>query len=247
MKANNSARCLHEILKAAINYPDPDFTIAQVLAPALKVDNPDLEKHKYGDFFRLIREVEEDVSTLKNIDELEDYISAIQEVSGIFLSVRMFKDSWSSIYPLIQQSRSLININSCALFLEQRDKYSTLEKEALEKYLEDCHAMIEDVLSSDLEDDIKTFLVVKLREICTAIENYHLGGTEKLKKVIEENIGGLLLRSYGLAPEEKKKPIYSKLFEYFLTFGGVLDTAANVQGYLVPKMTEVVQLLLSSH
>ena len=247
MKANNSARCLHEILKTAMNCPNPDVTIAHALAPALKVDNPDLEKYKYGDFFRLIREVEEDVSTLKNIDELEDYLSAIQEVSGIFLSVRMFQDSWSSIYPLIQQSRSLTNINSCALFLEQRDKYPTLEKEALEGYLQDCQAMIEDVLSSDLEDDIKIFLVIKLRDICTAIENYHLGGTKKSKRVIEENLGGLLLRSYGLALEEKNKPIYSRLFTYFLTFGGVLDTAANVQGYLVPKITEVVQLLLSSH
>ena len=91
---------------------------------------------------------------------------------------------------------------------------------------------------------MKTFLVIRLEEICTAIRHYSLGGPERLRTVVEANIGGIILRSIGISSEDKEKPILRKVFDWLLTLGGILDLAANTQGYLLPKAAEITKFLL---
>jgi hypothetical protein len=241
MNPNNSARCLHRILKNALETGSDEKPIHYALAPALKIDHPDLERYKYADFLILIRDVENTVKSLKKIPDLDEYISSIQELSNLLFGFGIFQGPWGSISGALKQGRLLMALNSCAVFIDQEYAHPDLSDEQLKQYLNECEELVKKVTESDLEESIKSFLIIRLEEICVAIRQYHLGGTERLKKVVEENIGGVLLRLSGLGPEEKGKSLNWEVFTWLIHFGGVLDLAANTQGYLIPKLVEAVQ------
>jgi hypothetical protein len=241
MPQNNSAWCLHQILKSALDDGKESEPIYRALASGLKIENPDLEKHKYIDFFVLVKDVESSVKSLKKVYDLDEFVSSIQELSDLIFINGLFQGPWKAVSSRIREGKLLTVLISCAMFIDQEQAYPDLSDEQLKQYLDECEELIKKITESDLEESIKSFLIIRLEEICVAIRQYHLGGTESLKKVIEENIGGVLLRLSGLGPEEKGKSLNWEVFNWLIHFGGVLDLAANTQGYLIPKLVEAVQ------
>jgi hypothetical protein len=95
-----------------------------------------------------------------------------------------------------------------------------------------CEELLKEVAASELSKDLKTFLIVRLEEVCTAIRHYSIGGSERLRTVVEANIGGMILRSAGISPKDREKPILKTLFSWFLTFGSLLGMVTDSQSLL---------------
>jgi hypothetical protein len=244
MEQNNSARRLYNILDRALVTGKNDQIVYQAIAEALGIKNPDSNKHLFTELFVLLAEVERIVKQLKRVKNLDRYIDAVKEIQSIFLAYGMFQARWESVSSNLQGRNLLLILDSCANFIAQEQIDPLLSEEQLQEYLQECEYLLQEVMESDLPEDIKTFLIVRLEEICTAIRHYSLGGLERLRTVVEANIGGMLLRSVEISPQEKEKPIFKKIFGWLLTLGGVLDLASNTQGYLLPKVAEIVKFLL---
>ncbi|MBW4518765.1 MAG: hypothetical protein KME16_03560 [Scytolyngbya sp. HA4215-MV1] len=244
MEQNNAARRLCNILERAIANGKDDKIIYQVIAEALAIKAPDSNKYAFTEFFVLLAEVEHITKQLKKVRGLDKYIEAVQEIQSIFFTYGMFQGQWNSVRSTIEGRNLILGLDACANFIAQEKIDPSLGEEQLKEYLQQCEALLQEVMESDLSEDIKTFLVVRLEEICTAIRHYSLGGPERLRTVVEANIGGIILRSAAISSQDKEKPIFQKIFGWLLTLGGVLDLASNTQGYLLPKVAEITKYLL---
>jgi hypothetical protein len=129
MSHNNSARCLYNILKEALNTEDESKFVYLALASALKIEDPEREKYKYIDFLKLIGDVEISVKKLKRIPDLDEYVSSIQELAGMFLTYGIFQTQWSTITSIIRGNGTLKAINACAMFIQYEQIHPDLSSE----------------------------------------------------------------------------------------------------------------------
>ena len=96
-----------------------------------------------------------------------------------------------------------------------------------------------------MDDDIKKFLIARLEEISIAIRRYRLGGATYLRKAVESNFGAILLKT--TEPNVQTKggaDLFKRVLTVVVAVGGLVDLGANVENYLLPKSTEVIELLL---
>jgi len=242
MEQDNAARRLHRVLKCAANKGEGHLQTYYAIARALDIDDPDANRHLFTNFFVLLHDVEHNIRQLKKVSDLDEYIDAVKEVQSILL-LGMFQEKWETSFSRLDSQGLIKLLNACANFIDHEQLNPSLSAEQLQEYLEQCEALLQEVMNSDLPDDMKTFLIIRLEEICSAIRHYSIGGTERLRTVVEANIGGIILRSAGISPKIKDKLLFSKIFSWLFTLGGVLDLAANTQGYLLPKIAEFVKLL----
>ncbi len=54
---------------------------------------------------------------------------------------------------------------------------------------ERVNAVLTDVLASDIEDSLKTYVARALRKILTAIDEYKLGGAQPILESVEQAVG----------------------------------------------------------
>lgn len=83
---------------------------------------------------------------------------------------------------------------------------------------------------------------MRLEEVCSAIRHYSIGGAERLRTVVEANIGGIILRSAGISQKDREAPILKKLFSWLLIFGSLLGMVTDSQALL--KSDSIPQFLL---
>lgn len=244
MNQSNAARRLCNILEQAINTENPDQPIYQTLAEVIGIEEPNEERSEFIEFFVLIAEVERAVRQLKNVQNLRRYTNAIEEIHSVFLSNGFYTEKWIAISTILKHRNLISILESCADLIAQQQPDPSLSEEQLQEYLQQCEDLLHEMANSDLDNDIKTFLIVRFEEICTAIRHYKLGGPERLRTVVEANIGAVILRSDRISTSDREKPLFNKIFGWLMNLGAVLDLAANTQGYLLPKVVEVVKNLL---
>jgi hypothetical protein len=240
MGQTNAARRLHDILEEALRIGNREQLIYQVLAVPLSISAPDENQYRFLDFFYLMSEVERLINQLKKVSNLEKYVKIVNNLQSLFFTYGIFQGKWGSIEGAIQSNNTLLILNSCADFIAREKLEISLEQERLQEFLQQCEDLLTEIDSSDFPEDIKTFLVIRLEEICTAIRHYKIGGPERLRMVVESSIGAIVLRHESLELDPSTKPLMNKIFGWLIGFGGVLDLAANTQGYLIPKVVELL-------
>jgi hypothetical protein len=243
MSQNNSAHRLSEILERAINL-EGSQNILSVLQKSMEAtDNP----YPIVDFFVLIADVEQSTSYLKNIRKKNEYLGAINELKGLFSSYEVRNvDHWNLIKNEIRSKRLALIIDACGNFLSQEFPVTHLDEDEIKKYLSECEELLQEVTGSDLSDNLKTFLVIRLEEICTALRHYSIGGSERLQKIVEANIGGMILQSVNMKDKDKGNGLLKKLFSWFITVGALLGMYNDVQTLLQLQSQPVTEFFLPS-
>lgn len=245
MQQSNSGRRLCNILEKAVEEGNKEAAIYTVIGSVLGVEDVS-NKYFLTDFFVLMADVERVVTHLKKVPRQDKYIDAIREIQNIFFTYSIPGDKWVNVSNLIENRNLILLLDACATFISQENPEINLSENQLEEYLSKCEELLKEAMESDLSNDIKTFLVVRLEEICTAIRHYSIGGPERLRTVVEANIGGMILRSAGISPQDQEKPILKEIFGWLLSFGSILGLASDTQEFLLPKVIEVAQFLLPS-
>jgi hypothetical protein len=243
MQQSNSGRRLCNILEKAVKEGDKEAPIYTVIGLALGVEDVS-NKYFLTDFFVLMADVERVVTLLKKVPNRDKYIDAIREIQSIFCTYSLPGDKWLNVSSLIENRNLILLLDACATFISQENLEVSLSDNQLKEYLSKCEELLKEIIESDLSDDIKTFLVVRLEEICIAIRHYSIGGPGRLRTVVEANIGGMIVRGTAISSEDKEKPILKKIFEWLLIFGSVLGLASDTQGFLLPNVTEAARFLL---
>jgi hypothetical protein len=231
MTENNSAHRLCNILEKAIETGNDQLDTILVIGRAMGIEDTS-DKYFMTDFFVLIADVERSILNLQNVPKKKDYIDTIREIQNLLFTHNLSRDHWPNIRETIKNRNFTLILDACANFIAREIPLMNLGENDLADHLLKCEELLRDVTESDLTNDLKTFLIVRLEEVCSAIRHYSIGGSERLRTVVEANIGGMILRSTGISPEDREKPILKLLFSWFLTFGSLLGMVTDSQSLL---------------
>jgi hypothetical protein len=234
----NSAKRLYRILKKALNDGADNALTSHILAAAMGMP-VEIQLYRLTDFFELLSHVERDLEKLKEVEDIDEYLRIVRDIKELFVVTPINQTPWSIFKSNLAGRNLVLPLNAIAKFLEQEYPQRSLDQKQLDKFLSEFEILLQEIHTSDLEEKIKTYLIVRLEEICSAIRHYDVGGSARLRLVVEASIGGLLLRAADVTSQDKEKPIFKKYLEKILTFGGLLDTASNIQGYLFPMLTKL--------
>jgi hypothetical protein len=213
-------------------------TVLTALAEALEVNENSLDVVKeLGKIFELIKDTEE---SLKKVDMgTELYLSTLEEIADAFTQIVFFEKLYNGGRLNVGKA-SLEKLGLCAFILSQKQGEIVLNKEQLHELLSEVRGLLDKVLDSELDADIKQFLIKKLRDIEQAIIDYKFKGSEGLQEVLESSIGGAFLNIN--AEERKENPLVSNFFTIVTRLAAMLNIA-NTSKQLAPDVSNMLSKL----
>lgn len=216
------------------------LTLLKVLANAFEVDENNREGLKaLGKIFELIDSTEERIKKLQNIDT-ELYLSPLEEIADAFVKIDM-SSTFFNLASLGIDKKTLDKLKFCAYTLSREQGEILLSAEQLNELLLEVRELLDKVLESELNADIKQFLIERLRDIEQAIINYKFEGSVGLRKVLEGTIGALILS--GNVKEQKENPLVTRFFTVVTRLAALLNIA-NTSKQLTPDVFNIVSKLL---
>jgi hypothetical protein len=192
-----------------------------------------------GKIFELIDSTRESIKKLNNID-IDLYLSPLEELAEAFLKIRL-SNNWVSSDAVGIDKKTLDKLKFCAYTLSREQGEILLNAEQLNELLLEVRELLDKVLDSELDADIKSFLVEKLRDIEQAIFNYKYEGSVGLRKVLESTVGGTVLNAN--VKEQKENPLVTNFFTLVTRLATILNIT-NTTKQLEPDVSNMFSKLL---
>lgn len=228
MNKNNSAHRLCNILEKAIEIGGDQQDTTVVIGRAMGIEDTS-DKCFMTDFFVLISDVERSIMNLRDISKKNNYIKTIKEIQNLFFLHNLSRDHWQSIKSTIESRNFTIILDACASFIGIENPLNDLSKNEIQEYLSKCEQLLEEVKESDLENDLKLYLIKRIEDICYALRRYDISGPEYLQKVVEEGMGGISFRYPVASEKDKQSPILKNLVVLYAVISAGISTAANIK------------------
>ena len=248
MSSNNPARRLHQLLTKACEIGSSQnnraVTSSWVWSRTFEFKEDDhvtLNSHAEA-FYGLLSQTRKTIKKLP-VDDHSPYFQSIDAISATFSKHGFFSAQWGSLGNTFQGGATMAMLLMTADAIDRDVDLVGLTQEQLKELIESTKALLDDVVGSELNEDLKSYLVVHQEEILSSIRHYCVSGRERLRRVLSANIGGALLKSIGLGPKEQKRAPWRKFLSLILKFGGLLGLASDADGYLLPKLEDLVKLL----
>lgn len=245
MTYDNPVRRLHTLLTRAFEIAsqknNQKISTNKIWAEVFEISPNDNEAliRCADEFFVLMKESIEATKLLQTVG-YEPYIRALDRVRTRLYSKSFLHSQWGSFASGLNDETLIDRLEMTADAIDRESRLVQLSQDQLNELLTNAKALLEEIRQSALDDDIKNFLFIRLEEVCSAIQHYSISGSAGLKRVIEANIGSTFLKLHGLTPEEKKTPLFEKFLKLMLQCGGWLGLFADVDGFLLPKVTETL-------
>lgn len=164
----------------------------------IKVDHLDNNDCKWEDkLIRLLSNTPHDHQTFINITR------------SLFPDTKLFIQSQIRIWDLVNS------------------RIKNISEDNISKLKEDTTLLIENIIKNyELDDDVKAFIIKKLRSIINALDHYHIYGNEGLIEILEQAIGHTFTnKNYqGFMKSENSKVWH----EYLGKFSLVIATSESV-------------------
>lgn len=106
-----------------------------------------------------------------------------------------------------------------------------LDDESLSEMSKDINYMIDNILNSDMNDDLKSILTNRLLDILLIIKNYKIYGSEKVVKAIESSIGTIYL-NYPNIKNTSEKNLCKNILLKLTSFVSFLSDSVPVIEYI---------------
>ena len=193
MKAqNNPAGRLGSILKAANSMNDKSVAAkvawAEILETAL--DNIPLLLRRLGQVMELPEVVRQQIMRQKDIDQ-EVYLKWLPKVQRAFGNTNL-KAPLSTFTDPIDEA-ALDGLDFCADLLSRKMPEKILDKGVLKSIYDDTNKLMEDIVGSDIDKDLKIFMLEKLDQVISAIKEYKIKGANPVEKVVESTYGAIVM------------------------------------------------------
>jgi hypothetical protein len=152
----------------------------------------------------------------KKIRQEEDidhsvYLRWLPKVSNAFKLLNLEAPWHNFIEPIDQMT--LYGLEICSEQLSRKQPELEIKTGDIEKIKNEVEKLLQEIISSDIEKNLKDFLLNHIGKIKNAIEEYEFEGVVPLQKAFESTIGAI-----SLHPEIHEKIKSSKHREGFWTF-----------------------------
>lgn len=250
MAYDNPARRLHELLTEAFavgakqkNQQNliSNVVWAQVFGVNLTSKS---ELLSYAEeFFFLLKCSRESIEQLQDVRK-EPYLRPLDHISQNIQRHGLLASKWASLESGLKNPAMMDMLEITANAIDGQSQLIELEEAQLTELRDNVTALLEDVRTSNLDSDIKVFLITRLEDILSTINHYSVCGSEGLRRVVEANIGATMLKTYGLYSNGEAPSLIKDFFNLMVKFGSLLGIAKNVSEFLLPAAKEVIGNLL---
>lgn len=239
---NNPAERLYVILSRA-SEAEHNKTIQEVLCEAMKIENNQFIR-KYGELFDLINHIEKQIQQFFSPRKQKSYIAMLDDIrlylerAIIYSCQDSNNNKWSKASPM--NSSKWLTLQHFEACVEDFEKEISINKSELNNLIDEVKDLIDNVKESNLNDDLKNFVITKLLDLKQILEKYYYYGNEGVKKEILSTLVELEIRTREKQDDltENDIDVLSKIKNNFLkviTILGVVDT-------LVSSPTNIDQL-----
>lgn len=121
----------------------------------------------------------------------------------------------------------LANIRLTAVLLDKGSRRKVLSESELTDMRDRINAVLADVLASDIEESLRTYVARALRKILAAIDEYKLGGALPILESVEQAVGHAMVD-----PNYKSfltdADLGKRVFDALQAAGGIVTVAAGM-------------------
>jgi hypothetical protein len=247
MQQSNALRRLGVVLSEAFENGAVDQPAGSVLLKAMELSVDDF--NNIIDFYGLLNKAREEAQKMKNMPNIKRDIDALDNLSKIIVTHPIFSTQWQILVTYIGNGNYLSVLNSLANSFHARNPTIFLEREFLENLNREFNSLLDEIISSESSKELKSFLVERIGDILTAIQRYHVDGTEGLEKAIKLLVSNLVIGEHSLNNEDKKSPFFRKSMAFFTSLliyitpspYDIIGTVPALEEYWIPKWAELVE------
>ena len=189
----------------------------------------------FAKFLLLIQETRKSIEAVEELNK-ELYLKPIAKIETTFRYIN-FEENWQRLKRELDDV-TMAQLEFCADRLNSYVSVRSIAPEELARLLEEVNKLIADVIETNIEADLKSFVVRGLEEIRRAIIEYRISGLEGLRRALELNLGAILFNRDRVQRNKQKKSVKAYLELVYL----VVKTVSIALEF--PQLTDgVIQML----
>lgn len=234
-KRNNPAGRLHDILSEALDTNAGKVRNAWAKVFDLEPNDTGRILYQLGQLIQLIEKAKDAVADLPNHDH-DLYLQPLHELASVFSYIAL-DETWNEFRQRVDKS-TMRSLAFCADALGVHSRETELPASMLAGLQARAEQLIEEMLASELPQELKELVISNLELVRSALLNYRLHGSEGLRHAMDINIGTVIRMASRINTEEQKAQA-KKIWEFLVN----LDTALSLAsvGYQVaPPMFAVL-------
>ncbi|SBS32077.1 hypothetical protein MAQ5080_02159 [Marinomonas aquimarina] len=237
---NNPALRLHDILEKGMKH-DPRQKTKDVWKSILEVED---DFHLFGKISAVQLLVTEIVCSFERYDPVnyKRYCSWLPQLETAFNQQNLNGD-WNTFKSFINQN-TLDGISTSALAMSHFSNSKKVSEENLLSLRKHTNCLIEELKSSDLESDIRLFILDHLYSILRALDEYKIKGPEYLIEKIERAAGSAAIKANTQQIPKAKFHSFMNYIANAATIVGLCNSVSDFTGLESP--TDIVEITLNS-
>lgn len=245
MGQNNSLRILERILTIATSDSKPQEKFGSVL---LKSMNLDIKPENMVDFYGVLSRARDEAASIKK-ENIERYIKTLDELYGFFVKTDLWNGQFTPFASHIQQKNILNTLDSLADFFGDQNPRIILSEDCLPLLKKEFESVLDSIINSDLQQDIKKFLIKGITQILKGLARYEIDGGETLEQSIKKLIFNLVLSDHNIKSEDRQKSGYTKPVSLILvvlihcipTPWDIIGAVPDIHDFWIPKYSQIME------
>jgi hypothetical protein len=213
----------------------PSFPAITKLLEHLEYINTADESPHLMDFFTLLSTAREEIGRVK---DREFSRRVIEKLSDYFTNKDFTDVKWIDFKNFIDDGNYIEVLKSWADHYHTQNPTIFLESDFLDGLKNQFNSLLDEIIASDLSNNLKKFLTKQIENILYAIRRYSIDGTEGLEKAIKSFFSNLAIVESHLDNKDKKNPIYKNCQSWVSTL---------LISLLYPSAYDVIGVLLLCH
>lgn len=211
---------------------------ANVLKPQFGEETGDLHYWLF-ELRRLVSTVEEEISSVPRINQ-DLYLRPFSSIRSALEKTNL-DAPWRDVKQHLNET-VMTGLEHCAELLSRERPEPVIPQGELSDLFSKTNALIDDITSSALPTDLKSFLVGCLERIRKAILLYRIHGASALREAFETTIGAAILQKNlsDLEGSDDEQTTKNRFQEILSILSRVLVTANAVKGLAEPFLTNLL-------
>jgi hypothetical protein len=209
------------------------------------INVPDDSPHLM-DFFTLLSTAREEIGRMK---DRESSRRVIEKLNDYFINKAHSDMKWPDFSKFIDDGNYIFLLNSLADHYHTQNPTIFLESDFLDGLKEQFNSLLDEIIASDLSNNLKRFLTKQIENILYAIRRYSIDGTEGLEKAIKSFVSDLVMVEKHIDKKDKENPIFNRCLagvsSLLVIFRpspyDIIGVVPAIDDYYLPKIEEFIQ------
>ena len=234
---NNPAGRLYNILLKSQNPSNHGIPAKQAWSQLLDVpdENQSLLLRRLAKVMELPSTIKELIEKESNIEH-QTYLVWFPQINEAFSSLKL--DAPFSKFSQYSHDTNLLGLRFCSDLLSRSKPEKIVEKEELEKLTEDVNMLINEIITSKVDAEVKQFALKHLRIILHAIQEYRIVGIEALRDISQISYGAIFTQ-HDIARKSINTDEGNKFWEMINRVGLLVGVAEKLLDY-IPNMKNLL-------